>query len=144
MKRRAQRQYVMCFDVLDVGKDEHLELHRKIAKAGVQVDHLAPLVAAMFPKDAYDPLAEPTRGVERLRPWRDLLCVGDGYTDGGIFGTDTDDAVYGLVSESVIQPLRRAISNNWDPKSPEPLLRFFDNWSVTVLSTDSVEALQLR
>lgn len=106
--------------------------------------HAHPLVAAMFPKDAYDPLAEPTRGVERLRPWRDLLCVGDGYTDGGIFGTDTDDAVYGLVSESVIQPLRRAISNNWDPKSPEPLLRFFDNWSTSVLSTDSVEELQVR
>jgi len=27
--------YVMCFDVLDVGKDEHLELHGKIAKDSV-------------------------------------------------------------------------------------------------------------
>ena len=32
--------------MLDVGKDEHLELHRKIAKAGVQVDHLAAIRTA--------------------------------------------------------------------------------------------------
>ena len=38
---RAQPQYLTCFDVLDVGKDEHLELHGEVAKAGVSVKHLA-------------------------------------------------------------------------------------------------------
>ena len=41
LDRRAQRQYVMRFDLLDVGKDEHLELHGEVAKAGVSVKHLA-------------------------------------------------------------------------------------------------------
>ena len=36
----------MCFDVLDFGKDELLELHGKSAKAGVQVVHLAPMCTA--------------------------------------------------------------------------------------------------
>ena len=36
----------MCFDVLDVGKDEHLELLGEVAKAGVQVDHLAAICTA--------------------------------------------------------------------------------------------------
>ena len=41
LDRRAQRQYVMRFDVLDVGKDERLELHGEVAKSGIQIDHLA-------------------------------------------------------------------------------------------------------
>ena len=35
LERRAQRQYVMCFDVLDVGKDERLELLGEVAKVSV-------------------------------------------------------------------------------------------------------------
>ena len=35
LERRAQRQYVVSFDVLDFGEDELLELHGKSAKAGV-------------------------------------------------------------------------------------------------------------
>ena len=41
LDRRAQRQYVMRFDALDVGKDEHLELHGEVAKASVSARHLA-------------------------------------------------------------------------------------------------------
>ena len=45
-KRRAQRQYLSRFDVLDVGKDDRPEIDGKSAKAGVQVDHLAPICTA--------------------------------------------------------------------------------------------------
>jgi hypothetical protein len=45
-KRRAQRQYLSRFDVLDVGKDDRPEIHGKSAKAVVQVDHLAPICTA--------------------------------------------------------------------------------------------------
>ena len=45
-KRRAQRQYLSRFDVLDVGKDDRPEIHGKSAKAGVQVDHLVPICTA--------------------------------------------------------------------------------------------------
>ena len=37
LERRAQRQYVMCFDVLDVGKDERLELDGEVAKVSVYI-----------------------------------------------------------------------------------------------------------
>ena len=47
----------MSFDVLDVGKDERLELLGEVAKAGVQVDHLAPICTA-------------TRGVVTTAPRR--------------------------------------------------------------------------
>ena len=46
-KRRAPRQYLSRFDVLDVGKDDRPEIHGKSAKAGVQVVHLAPICTAM-------------------------------------------------------------------------------------------------
>jgi len=45
-KRRAPRQYLSRFDVLDVGKDDRPEIHGKSAKTGVQVDHLAPICTA--------------------------------------------------------------------------------------------------
>ena len=45
-KRRAQRQYLSRFDMLDVGKDDRPEIHGKSAKAGVQVDHLVPICTA--------------------------------------------------------------------------------------------------
>ena len=35
LERPAQRQYVMCFDVLDVGKDERLELDGEVANVSV-------------------------------------------------------------------------------------------------------------
>ena len=45
-KRRAPRQYLSRFDVLDVGKDDRPEIHGKSAKLGVQVDHLAAICTA--------------------------------------------------------------------------------------------------
>ena len=36
----------VAFDVLDVGKDDRPEIEGKSAKAGVQVDHLAPICTA--------------------------------------------------------------------------------------------------
>ena len=45
-KRRAPRQYLSRFDVLDVGKDDRPEIHGKSAKVGVQVDHLVPICTA--------------------------------------------------------------------------------------------------
>ena len=46
LKRRAQRQYLSRFDVLDVGKDDRPEIHGKSAKVGVQVDHLVRIFTA--------------------------------------------------------------------------------------------------
>ena len=47
LDRRAQRQYVMRFDALDVGKDEYLELHGEVAKAGVQIARIAAIRTAI-------------------------------------------------------------------------------------------------
>ena len=44
---RAQPQYLVCFDVLDVGKDEYLELHGEVAKAGVQIARIAAIRTAI-------------------------------------------------------------------------------------------------
>ena len=45
-KRRAERQYLPCFDLLDVRQDERLELDGEIDKAGLQIAHLAGIGAA--------------------------------------------------------------------------------------------------
>ena len=45
-KRRAQRQNLPCFDLLDVRQDERPELDGEIAKAGVQVVHIAAIRTA--------------------------------------------------------------------------------------------------
>ena len=41
-----QRQYLPRFDLLDVGKDERPELDGEIAKAGLQVVHIAAIRTA--------------------------------------------------------------------------------------------------
>ena len=61
-----------------------------------------------------------------------------------IFGNTDDDAMFGLLDASVIQPLRRAVTTRWDAKSPEPLLRWFDAWHPAVLSDAAVEELQVK
>ena len=45
-KRRAERQYLPCFDVLDVRKDERPEVDGEIAKAGHQIVHDAAIRTA--------------------------------------------------------------------------------------------------
>ena len=41
-----QRQYLPRFDLLDVGQDERPELHGELAKASVQIVHLAAIRTA--------------------------------------------------------------------------------------------------
>ena len=102
--------------------------------ADAALAHAHPLVAELFDRDrgGWDPLCEPTRGAEALRPWRGVLEGSRGVSrDVDIFeAPDGGDRMTTLLTDAVIQPLRAAIATRWDVADPEPLLRFFDAWSA--------------
>eukprot|EP00982_Pelagococcus_subviridis_P006716 30274-Pelagococcus_subviridis.AAC.6 len=102
--------------------------------ADAALAHAHPLVTELFDRDrgGWDPLREPTRGAEALRPWRGVLEGSRGVSrDVDIFeAPDGGDRMTTLLTDAVIQPLRAAIATRWDVADPEPLLRFFDAWSA--------------
>lgn len=94
--------------------------------------HAHPLVSRTFGA-SWDPMKEVGRGMEEMKAWRDvLLGKGTGKADSGPFafgaGDDDADPMTRLLAEPVIQPLRAALTTRWDPRDPEPALRFFETW----------------
>ena len=145
----AQSRGATLDDLATMYSDMKARHPDEYARHGVQrlaVAHAHPLVADLF-REPYDPLTEPTRGTSTLKRWKELLSSstdGDHGTTNDMFGNTDDDAMFGLLDASVIQPLRRAVTTRWDAKSPEPLLRWFDAWHPAVLSDAAVEELQVK
>ena len=145
----AQSRGATLDDLATMYSDMRARHPDEYARHGVQrlaVAHAHPLVVDLF-REPYDPLTEPTRGTSTLKRWKELLSSstdGDHGTTNDIFGNTDDDAMFGLLDASVIQPLRRAVTTRWDAKSPEPLLRWFDAWHPAVLSDAAVEELQVK
>ena len=141
----AQSRGATLEDLATMYSDMKASHPDEYVRHGVQrlaVAHAHPLVADLF-REPYDPLTEPTRGTLTLKRWKELLDGDHGTND--MFGHNVDDdAMFVLLAEAVIQPLRRAVTTGWDAKSPEPLLRWFDAWHPAVLSAGAIEELQVK
>ncbi|GLC32990.1 hypothetical protein PLESTB_000382900 [Pleodorina starrii] len=87
----------------------------------------------------WEPLAEPSRGAAEMRTWKALL-QGDaagGTGGGGSYDADgsggagaggSDEPYTQLVWEVVLPPVRSAALNGWQPRDPEPLLKWLEAW----------------
>jgi len=87
--------------------------------------HAAPYVRSLF-KD-WDPSADPARGIDQIKPWRELLSperVPDAYKN--VFEDDLFDA---LLREPLLGRLRPIITSQWDPTKPSDILNFIEAWS---------------
>jgi tuftelin-interacting protein 11 len=89
----------------------------------------------------WQPLVAPAQGALEFRRWRALLDPASAGSGGGgsLFagagagagaGADgvAQDPYLALVTEIVLPPLRAACTA-WEPRDPEPLLRFMDTWA---------------
>jgi len=85
------------------------------------------------------PLSEPRRGVPEFTRWRPLLESPNAGGPLGGYGGDvaggassllggSEDPYLLLVSEVVLPPLRSAVTSQWQPRDPEPLLSWLEAW----------------
>ncbi|KAJ1697089.1 hypothetical protein LUZ63_005601 [Rhynchospora breviuscula] len=85
-----------------------------------------PLLAQAF--HGWDPLLNPSHGLEIMRAWRDLV-QGDQpfeYADSTYAGTISPYTQ--LVSEVILPVVRLSGTNTWLARDPEPMLRFLETW----------------
>lgn len=82
-----------------------------------------PLFIRMF--QGWDPLRNPSHGLEVLSSWKTLL-QGDECLD--IWESATSSSYAQLVFEVVVPAVRISGVNAWQARDPDPMLRFFDYW----------------
>ncbi|KAJ7548947.1 hypothetical protein O6H91_07G034300 [Diphasiastrum complanatum] len=97
-----------------------------------------PLTMSLF--HGWEPLVQPLRGIDIMGLWQGVL-QGNEPLDYSIFPetemTGNWGTGYGggspppytlLVMEAVLPPVRTATTNTWEPRDPEPMLRFLELW----------------
>eukprot|EP00899_Mesostigma_viride_P003224 jgi/Mesvir1/12902/Mv05927-RA.1 len=123
----ALDQLASVFSKLHTGYGEEYALYNLAALA---LSLAMPLLAREFQSTPWDPLREPDRGLATLAGWKRLLQRASGPKDYAIFNdpeADTDPYSR-LVAAAVLPALRVAVCNVWDPRDPEPLVRFLEAW----------------
>ncbi|GLJ45206.1 hypothetical protein SUGI_0951530 [Cryptomeria japonica] len=87
-----------------------------------------PLLIRVF--QGWEPLQHPSHGLEVMSLWQRLL-QGDEPRDYGIY-TETELAsstpYTQLFTEVILPAVRIAATNSWEPRDPEPMLRFLETW----------------
>lgn len=84
-----------------------------------------PLMSNLF--RGWQPFLQPQHGIEAMAVWQELL-QGKEANDHAIF-QDVDNSPYlQLVLEVVFPHIRLATTNVWQPRDPEPILRFLEAW----------------
>lgn len=78
----------------------------------------------------WNPLLDPSLGTADFSRWRELL-ESDMQKRNAIFqsaGGASSDPYVQLCSVVVLPKLNRAVTNDWEPRNPEPMLHFIELW----------------
>uniref|UniRef100_A0A5B6YT94 G-patch domain-containing protein n=1 Tax=Davidia involucrata TaxID=16924 RepID=A0A5B6YT94_DAVIN len=84
-----------------------------------------PLFIRVF--QGWDPLQNPTHGLEVISSWKNLLQL-QGEEDIFDFSDDPASPYTQLCMEVVYPAVRISGTNTWQARDPEPMLRFLESW----------------
>lgn len=111
---------------------EHREEYKLHNLSSIALSFGLPLMVKIF--QGWEPLLQPLHGTDVIGVWQHLL-QGDEpmdysvFPDASTYGTSYGDSPYvQLVMEAVFPALRFAVTNIWEPRDPEPMLRFLEIW----------------
>ncbi|KAK1295962.1 hypothetical protein QJS10_CPB15g01917 [Acorus calamus] len=102
-------------------KERYSEDYKLCNLSCIACSYAYPLLIRVF--QGWDPLQNPSHGVELMLSWRDFLQ--------GEVAYDYSDAVspYAqLVSEVILPAVRISGTNSWQARDPEPMLKFIESW----------------
>ena len=75
------------------------------------------------------PFNDPSQGVENIHAWRSLLESAEQanahYFD---VANSSSDPYSTLLLMTVVPKLQSAVTNLWDPQTPEPMLKWLEHW----------------
>lgn len=107
---------------------EHAEEYKLHNLSAIALSFGLPLMVKVF--HGWEPLLQPLHGTDILGLWKRLL-QGDNPVDYSVFpdaNSYTNSPYAELVMEAVFPVLRFAAVNIWEPRDPEPMLRFLEIW----------------
>lgn len=109
-------------------KQQHREEYYMYNLAAAALAQASPRLTQLLMH--WHPLEDPTLGTAEFTRWRDLL-ESEQQKRNVVFqasgGTSSDPYVQ-LCSALVMPKLNRVVTNDWEPRNPEPMLQFMELW----------------
>jgi tuftelin-interacting protein 11 len=106
-------------------KHTYREEYKLFSVGLIALSFALPLMSNLF--RGWQPFLQPQHGIEAMAAWQELL-QGKEANDHAIF-QDVDNSPYvQLVLEVMFPHIRLATTNVWQPRDPEPILRFLEAW----------------